>query len=112
MRITYRQLKDSTWGIAVEGGTVGVGATVTVTKKSGETKQETVAKVLWQGTTQSGQPGCLCAIVPTPRAFAGGEPRRGARAGATYERGVGYVCDECGERATPGTRCWETGARH
>lgn len=35
-----------------------------------------------------------------------------ASAGTTYEPGVGRTCDECGERAIKGTRCWETGAAH
>lgn len=35
-----------------------------------------------------------------------------ASAGSTYERGVGRVCDECGEKIVRGTRCWETGMMH
>lgn len=35
-----------------------------------------------------------------------------ASAGTTYEPGVGRTCDECGDVARKGTRCWETGCMH
>jgi len=45
---TYTKLNDGTWGLrSTESITAGV--TVTVTKKSGETKVETVGKVIWSG---------------------------------------------------------------
>lgn len=100
---TYTKLKSGEWGVRVEGK-AAPGESVSVKTKAGKTKSETVLSVLWTGTDrQSGRPVSLCAI--KQRA-----PQ--SRAGATYERGVGMVCDECGERATPGTQCWETGARH
>ena len=46
--ITYAKLRDGTWGIRAEG-TVRAGETVTVRKKDGPTKTETVGKVLWEG---------------------------------------------------------------
>ncbi len=60
MTATYTKLKDGSWGIRVVGK-VTTGQTVTVTKKSGESKQETVGKVLWTGdgitlATVSGSP--------------------------------------------------------
>lgn len=47
---TYTKLRDGSWGLRVNSGqTVKSGQSVTVTKKSGETKAETVGKVLWTG---------------------------------------------------------------
>lgn len=50
-RATYSKLRDETWGVRMEGASVppkGTTATVTVTKKSGDTKVETVT-ILWCG---------------------------------------------------------------
>ncbi len=56
MKATYSKLRDGSWGVRVEG-TVSEGASVTVTKKSGESKSETIRRVLWSGGGIS-----LCAI--------------------------------------------------
>lgn len=98
----FTKLNDGTWGVRVDGAAPAVGSTVTVTKRDGSTQAVVVAKVLWHGAAKDGVEASLVAIVSD----------RPARAGATYERGVGLVCDECGERAVRGTRCWETGMRH
>jgi hypothetical protein len=45
---TYTKLKSGDWGIRVQG-IVRAGDKVTVRKKSGESKVETVEKVLWAG---------------------------------------------------------------
>jgi hypothetical protein len=58
--ITYAKLKDGSWGIRADGTALTVGQIVTVTKKSGETKSETVARVLWTGDGIT-----LAAIVPS-----------------------------------------------
>lgn len=44
---TYTKLRDGSWGLRGDG--LAAGAKVTVTKKSGESKVETVGKVLWTG---------------------------------------------------------------
>lgn len=44
---TYTKLKDGSWGIKGKGLTTG--QTVSVTKKSGECKTETVSHILWTG---------------------------------------------------------------
>ena len=49
MYATYTKLNDGSWGLRVSCGPVAPYATVTVTKKSGETKVETVGQVLWTG---------------------------------------------------------------
>lgn len=47
---SYTKLRDGSWGLRINSGqTVTPGQTITVTKKSGDTKQETVGKVLWSG---------------------------------------------------------------
>lgn len=53
---TYTKLKSGAWGVRVNGS-VTAGTTVTVTKKDGSTKVETVAKVIFSGDGVS-----LCAI--------------------------------------------------
>ncbi len=45
---TYTKLRDESWGLRVEGRPAP-GQKVTVTKKNGEQKTETIGKVLWQG---------------------------------------------------------------
>ena len=45
---TYTKLRSGEWGVRVQG-TATVGQTITVQKKSGETKSETVAAVVWSG---------------------------------------------------------------
>jgi hypothetical protein len=62
MTTTYTKLKDGSWRLHTTA-TVREGDSVTVTKKDGGTKRETVARVLWGGNGVS-----LCSL-----AF----PRRG-----------------------------------
>ncbi|MCI0488950.1 MAG: hypothetical protein L0229_20350 [Blastocatellia bacterium] len=55
---TYTKLKSGEWGIRVEGENAAKkGDSVTVTKKDGSTKSETVKAVLWTGNGIT-----LCAI--------------------------------------------------
>ena len=46
---TYTKLKDGNWGIRHEDTNLSSGDSVVVTKKSGETKSETVDRVIWTG---------------------------------------------------------------
>lgn len=46
MIATYYKLKDETWGVKVKGGDVSTGDTVTVTMKSGGTKEEVIKNVI------------------------------------------------------------------
>ena len=98
-KASYTKLRDGSWGIRVpESLRATAGDVVTVTKASGEIKDEIVARVLWTGQGIS-----LCSIQQSA-ARASGSSRR-----SSGNRGY---CDECGERAEPGTRCWETGMMH
>lgn len=94
---TYAKLHNGNWGIRAKG-IVTAGETVTVTKRDGTTKTETVGRVLFCKDGLS-----ICAIEQASSSSRGG--RRGSR-GARRE------CDECGEFVTPGTVCWETGCVH
>lgn len=49
MNATYSKLKSGEWGLRVTDGTPEDGDVVTVTKKSGEQRQERVGTVLWRG---------------------------------------------------------------
>lgn len=48
MQATYTKLRNGDWGIRIQGA-ARVGDEVTVTKKSGETRIETVRSVVWSG---------------------------------------------------------------
>lgn len=92
MSATYTKLRDGSWGVRVQGP-VKAGETITVTKKGGETKRETVAAVLWTGDGVS-----LCSVTPTakpayqPQASRPGKTyRKSAQAGG----GRGYCDDDC-----------------
>ncbi len=63
MAITYTKLKSGSWGIRSTEA-LREGASITVTKKDGSTKLETVGKIVWSGggvwlatTSRSAAPG-------------------------------------------------------
>lgn len=93
---TYTKLRDGSWGL--RGSGLASGRIVSVTKRDGTVKTETVGRVLWTGSDGT----CLATIQQS----SAGQRTSGARRGGRYE------CEECGEYVTPGTRCWETGATH
>ena len=76
MPATYTKTKNGDWGIRVTGAKPSEGCKVTVTKKDGSTKTETVEKVLWSGDGVH-----LCSIT---------------RSGGGRASG-GRVCAECGK---------------
>jgi hypothetical protein len=47
MAITYTKLKSGDWGLRATGENLTSGQRVTVTKANGDSKLETVGKVLW-----------------------------------------------------------------
>jgi hypothetical protein len=60
---SYKKLNSGAWGIrVVSDEPVVTGSTVTVTKRDGSEKSESISKVLWAGGGIY-----LCAIVPTKR---------------------------------------------
>lgn len=61
---TYTKLKNGDWGVRVPTESVRDGDTVTVVKKSGDTKTETIARVLWRGNGVA-----LCAVAPRGKVY-------------------------------------------
>jgi hypothetical protein len=101
---TPAKLRNGSWGARVQGAAT-VGQTITIQTKGGKTWDATIEAVLWSGDGVS-----LCSTrsaSPAPRPSA-----RYSSGLVSYERGVGMVCEECGDRVRPGSRCWETGMRH
>lgn len=98
MTISYAKLRSGEWGIRSDQP-IKEGETVTVTiktgKRAGETKSETVKKIVWTDGKV-----WLAAVEKKDAPLAQG---RGNKP---------YECEECGERVTPGSQCWETGLLH
>lgn len=97
---TYTKLKSGAWGVRVAGATSS-GSVVSVTTKSGKTKSETVAKVLWSGNGVS-----ICAIVPRGDRDGGYVPAVRNSRGYVVERGhyegyCGYECPVSGMLCCP-----------
>lgn len=93
MTATYTKLKSGEWGVRVEGS-VKVGQSITVRKKSGETKTETVAKVVWTGDGIS-----LCAVSSGSKSLYTPKSSRGRRTGCACGSIEGeyhsWYCDTC-----------------
>ena len=96
MQATYTKLRSGDWGIRVQG-TVKTGDIVNVAKKSGESKAETVAKVLWTGNGVS-----LCAIRQSSYSCGSYARRRGGCRGcggpirdAAHHRAMSGYCGYC-----------------
>lgn len=60
MNATYTKLRDGNWGLRVEGAPQ-VGDAVTVVKKSGDTEERVIGRVVWTGE-RDGKTISLCAI--------------------------------------------------
>lgn len=99
--VTFRKLKDGSWGLHGERGDALVpGAQVDVRRADGAVRRMTVGAVL-----ASYSDGGTVATI--------GEPPRGSRKGGNGKaskaptettakpKGKGYICFECGERAYP-----------
>ena len=106
---TYTKLKTGAWGLRVVGLKVGVGDSVTVSKKDGSRKTETVSAVLWSGDGVT-----LCAIAPSAPSAAAGSVRSGLPVPAArpvvrkYRKGQDCPC--CGsEPLDAQLHCWECG---
>lgn len=84
MKATYAKLRDGSWGVRVTGGVPAAGTALTVRKKSGETKSETIARVLWTGDGVA-----LCAIEPSSRSTSRGQDSWDRRRN-TYRRRYGW----------------------
>lgn len=87
MAATYQKLKSGEWGIRSTSA-VAAGERVTVTKKDGTVKTETVVKVLW-----SGDGIWLCAITGADRPPA---PAQTQTKGRRSRRDEDDECEVCG----------------
>jgi len=92
---TYTKTQKGEWVVLAPAAALKAGATITVTKKDGTTKTETIESV--------GR-----AFERNGRQMAYGYPAKTK----TTHRTHSAFCDECGSKATKGTRCWETGMMH
>lgn len=93
---TYSKLRDGSWGVRVVGASVRPGEVVTVEKRSGERKQETVSRVIWSGN------GVVLAAIERQARQSGGYGRYDG-----YDAGRGYDddmvrCRHCGKRTLGG----------
>lgn len=98
---TYTKLRDGSWGVRAPAG-VTVGQTITVVKKSGESKTETIAHVVWEGNGVA-----LCKIEPTARSTSTSRPVvrssssgrcrgcRGPIVNASHHRAMEGYCGGC-----------------
>ena len=60
---SYTKLRDGSWGVRA-GGAVRAGESLTVTKRDGTTKIETVGRVLWSGPdSRTGEVISLCTVL-------------------------------------------------
>jgi len=85
---TYAKLRSGAWGIRVTGGPVSVGETLTVTKRDGARKSESVSAVVWT----DGNGTSLCAIEARDSGRRGG--RRGGGGGGCHTDGnCSSVCN-------------------
>ena len=90
MVITYTKLRDDSWGIRAEGVTLTSGQVVSVTKRSGESKKETVGKVLWTGDGIT-----LATITVTTVSTPTAAPARKMTASRKPRRDCGDFCQGC-----------------
>ena len=95
--ITFAKLGNGDWGLRGPSAQLIPMATVTVSKKSGETKQLKVGTVLW---TRDGQSMATIASAPSHTRVDSAGHRIGT--GASYRAGVtsphGRACPNCGSR--------------
>lgn len=104
---SYNKLRDGSWGIKVQGS-AKPGDRITVTKRDGSSKVETVDKVVWSGNGVA-----ICSVIETRGASSSSSGGRRNAHGNTSRAPAGtYECEECGEYVRKGTRCWETGHTH
>ena len=89
---SYTKLKDGSWGIRGSLPAPVAGEVVTVAKKSGEIKQETVGRVLWTGTDYQGRQSYLASI-----ATASGSRKQSG--------GCDCDCDDCSRRCQCEAHC-------
>lgn len=89
--ISYTKLQDGSWGIRSTSSLVQ-GEQVTVTTRAGETKRETVGRVLW-----SGNGIWICSVARSDKPARSGVCRecRGPLIHASHHRAMNGYCGNC-----------------
>lgn len=98
MSVTYAKLKSGEWGVRGPAAELREGYNVTVTKKDGSHKQETVQKILWTGGGVA--VAAIKQLVTERQADAGHGRGRTVRSDC-----CGYPCPVTGRKCTPGDPC-------
>ena len=62
MSASYTRLRNGAWGLRVQGETPIQGDQISVTKKDGSTKEETIYRIIWSGADSNGEAVSLCAL--------------------------------------------------
>lgn len=96
MAITYTKLKNGDWGLRADRA-LTPGTTATVKKASGETKAETVGKLVWSGNGVHLYTTQRSAVAATKSGSS-----RGQRTGCS----CGSRTDEHGQLINRETACW------
>lgn len=102
MNATYTKLNSGDWGVKIVGEKPAEGSAITVKKKSGESKIETIGKVIWSGSGAH-----LCTITKAGAASTSSGSRSGrqryTRRGDGGPRGS-RPCYMCGSYYCEGAR--------
>jgi len=96
---SWVKLRDGSWGVKMTSA-AGPNDRVTVRKKSGQTSDVTLGRLVWTDR----QSAWLFTVGSAGAASSSG--------GSAPSRKRPYECEECGERVNPGSSCWETGMLH
>ncbi len=91
---TYTKLRSGEWGIRINLAVYPepeAGSLLAVAKRSGETKQERVVRVLWTGDGYDGEPVALATIERENR---GARSRSGKRHHPEYRTTSGGRCED------------------
>lgn len=101
MAITYTKLKSGDWGIRADEP-IAAGSTVTVTKRDGGTKTETIDRIIWTGD------GVTLASIKQKGSTGTAAPRTASRSSRGSYRGRRTGCS-CGsiEGVFRESDCWQ-----
>jgi hypothetical protein len=108
MQATYAKLRDGSWGVrcVLDGDRPPqVGEVVTVTRKDGQKRAETIAQVIWVGDDRDGNEVALCSTrngASDTRTAEGGSATGRPAVQRRSHGGDQVVCRHCGEWTAEG----------
>ena len=95
---TWQKLKDGSWGVRV-AGSAKAGESVRVTKKSGESQEVVISRVVWSGDGVTlcsvGQASSTGTSRSTSRHRGGCKGCGGAIVNAPHHRAMDGYCGDC-----------------